>query len=403
MTHATTGEELLRPQEEVKVMESTNRLHYMDNIRALAMMLGVLFHAALAYSPFMHDLWFTTGDQSSWVIDFVAFFTHLFRMPVFFMLSGFFVIMLIQKRGISGMLKNRALRILLPFIIFLPLVMLGYFVVMGWGIKHVENLSPLMQYFKMMETMPDLPKPEPSTTHLWFLFNLMLFIVMTVILFKAKLFNSVKIQNVITTKFLIFVFPLLLVPALANQFAPHPAPERFYPELWSFGFYGLLFIVGSFIYLRQNILDELEEYKHALIGISVVGYGYFFYSLPQTVSGEEMMAGMVNGFQFTWSHLPVAIAEAYTAVAMSLYVLLMGKRYLNKQSRFIKIIADSSYWVYIVHMPVLLMVQFAIANIDMNMWIKFFSSSFLTLAIGFISYLILVRWTPIGWMLNGRK
>ncbi len=32
---------------------SQDRLHYMDQLRALAMLAGVVFHAALAYSPLM--------------------------------------------------------------------------------------------------------------------------------------------------------------------------------------------------------------------------------------------------------------------------------------------------------------------------------------------------------------
>ena len=38
-------------------MQVGDRIHYMDNLRALAMLAGVVFHAAFAYSPLMHPLW----------------------------------------------------------------------------------------------------------------------------------------------------------------------------------------------------------------------------------------------------------------------------------------------------------------------------------------------------------
>ena len=38
---------------------------------------------------------------------------HGFRMPVFFLLSGFFTAMLCQKRGLGGLLLHRAKRIAL--------------------------------------------------------------------------------------------------------------------------------------------------------------------------------------------------------------------------------------------------------------------------------------------------
>ena len=38
-------------------MDAHGRLPAMDNLRALAMLAGVVFHAALAYSPLMHPIW----------------------------------------------------------------------------------------------------------------------------------------------------------------------------------------------------------------------------------------------------------------------------------------------------------------------------------------------------------
>ena len=39
---------------------------------------------------------------------------HGFRMPLFFVVSGFFAAMLWRQRGMKEMLKHRAKRILLP-------------------------------------------------------------------------------------------------------------------------------------------------------------------------------------------------------------------------------------------------------------------------------------------------
>ena len=112
---------------------------------------------------------------------------------------------------------------------------------------------------------------------------------------------------------------------------------------------------------------------------------------------------MVAGPQFKVDHLPVALAEAVVAVYLSLYLLIVGKKLLNQRNTTMKWIADSSYWVYLAHMPILLMVQFWLADIEMNMWFKFLISCVATFGIGFISYLVLVRWTALGWMLSGRN
>ncbi|NQZ23846.1 MAG: acyltransferase family protein [Colwellia sp.] len=398
MTRANNSKLSLLSENSTKI-----RYHYLDNIRALAMLLGIMFHAALAYSPLMQGFWFTADTDSSVTIEIVTLFTHLFRMPTFFLVSGFFAIMLIQKRGLTGFIKNRAIRILLPFLIFFPLLAAAIFMAINWAVSHVENLSPLLVFIKTLIENPDAKQPPLSTMHLWFLFNLFLFVLSTAALYKLKFFQSKIIDKISSTRFVVFVLPILISPAMFIQSAPHAAPDKFYPELWSFGFYGLFFILGALIFLKQSLLDEFEPYKNKFLAISLLAFTVFYYFLPATVSIEEAMAIAMDGFTPTLSHLSAAICEAFIAVYMTIYCLLLGKKYLNKQSKLLRFISDSSYWVYLIHMPILLMIQFALTDIDMNMWLKFLLSSLATLFITMLSYLILVKGTPIGWLLNGRK
>ncbi|MGV8838653.1 MAG: hypothetical protein ACWA6V_21380, partial [Cellvibrio sp.] len=72
-TEHSHANKMVRPYE-------VERLHYLDNLRALAMIGGVFFHAMLAYSPALHNLWLTADREQSVVIDMVAWFSHLFRM-----------------------------------------------------------------------------------------------------------------------------------------------------------------------------------------------------------------------------------------------------------------------------------------------------------------------------------
>lgn len=405
MTHAYISN-FSNQSEETVIQPATlleTRYHYLDNIRALAMLLGIVFHAALAYSPLVHDFWFSASNESATSIDTVTFFTHLFRMPLFFLVSGFFAIMLLQKRGIAGFLKNRSMRILLPFIIFFPFLAAAIFAVIAWALENVENLSPMLLLIQEMQNTPGAPKPPLSTMHLWFLFNLFLFTLTTSVLYKFNFFQSKLVSKISSAKFIIFVFPLLMIPAMYSQPAPHPAAEKFYPQLWSFGFYGLFFILGCVIFLKQHLLEEFEPYKHILMVVSLLAYIVFYNLLPATITVEELMTNVNGGFIPTWKHIYMAVCETYIAVYMTIYCLLLGKKLLNKQSKTLKLISDSSYWVYLIHLPILLMIQFSLIDVEMNMWLKFFISTSLTFIVAMMSYLLLVRSTPIGWLLNGRK
>ena len=60
----------------------------LDNLRALAMLAGVVFHAALAHSPLLAPI-FPTADtsQAAW-LDALLWPLHLVRMPLFFVIAG---------------------------------------------------------------------------------------------------------------------------------------------------------------------------------------------------------------------------------------------------------------------------------------------------------------------------
>lgn len=87
------------------------RRHDLDALRAIAMLLGIVLHAALAFAPIPWTV--SDSQQSEW---FVVLFSaiHGFRMPLFFLISGFFTAMLWRKRGLGGLIKQRSLRIALP-------------------------------------------------------------------------------------------------------------------------------------------------------------------------------------------------------------------------------------------------------------------------------------------------
>ena len=84
------------------------------------MLLGIGLHAALAFG---HEGWSVKdGQRDQWFSDFFRF-IHGFRMPLFFVVSGFFTAMLWRKRGIASLLKHRTMRILLPCLIGLYVIL----------------------------------------------------------------------------------------------------------------------------------------------------------------------------------------------------------------------------------------------------------------------------------------
>lgn len=383
-------------------MGSFSRVHYMDNLRAFAMLLGLFFHAALAYSPSLNQVWLTASPENSVIVDFLAFFSHTFRMPLFFLIAGFFAALLIQKRGLGAMLKNRLLRITLPFAIFLPLVVIAFIMLIGWAMESVQAKSPMLSLIAIMAQNTDAPAPPLTTSHLWFLYQLTFFYIVTAIAVKCINFDCMS-HIIKLPKLFLLLAPLVLVPALITQHAPIPAPEQFMPQLWSFGYFGLFFLFGYGLFSHQDFLDKLRPYLWVMLVTSVGAYCVFFQMIPQQMSMQEIMTLMSTSPPVDLKQAGLAILQAYISVFMSLALLIIGRSLWNKQNSSMRLIADSSYWIYIIHLPVLWLIQFYLLDTQWPLWIEFLVSSFGTLIIGLVSYLILVKWTPLGWLLNGKK
>ena len=89
------------------------RWHDLDALRGFAMLLGIGLHAALAFFPLF---WPVQDRHASFDGPFDEFVVavHGFRMPLFFLLSGFFTTMLWRRRGLGALVWHRVRRIGLP-------------------------------------------------------------------------------------------------------------------------------------------------------------------------------------------------------------------------------------------------------------------------------------------------
>ncbi len=401
MEHVKTGEDFARPQNTAAPL--SQRYHYMDNLRALAMLAGVVFHALLAYSPLMANLWLSADSQNATWVDAIAWFSHLFRMPLFFLIAGFFAAYLLRKRGAWGLLRNRVLRIALPLVIFLPLVTVAILAGIDWASQNVARPSPMLELIKWLKLMPEQTPPPFSFSHLWFLYQLCLFIPVWLLLgrlgFLARLLPADGLKSWQT----LLLLPLLTVPALISQTAPHPAPDGLTPHWWSFGFYGLFFLFGGHLFKQQHLLERLRPHVSWMLAGSASLYAVYFYFMPKTVSMEEIMAQANQPAGLTLQHAAMAVAGAVVAWWMTLSSLIVGKRLLDRASSVVRFIADASYWIYLIHLPLIFVIQYKLTDLDWGLWQKLTVSVALTLLLGLASYALMVRWTPIGWLLNGRR
>jgi hypothetical protein len=130
---------------------SPERRHDLDALRAAAMLLGIALHAAIPYAP--QFPWAVRDSQTSDGFSLLLISIHGFRMPLFFLISGFFTAMVWRQKGLATLLRQRALRILLPCLLasvtILPL--------MSWITRQVAPAIPATSVAQPAAAAPTSP------------------------------------------------------------------------------------------------------------------------------------------------------------------------------------------------------------------------------------------------------
>ncbi|WP_031569787.1 acyltransferase family protein [Rheinheimera texasensis] len=363
------------------------RFAYLDNLRAVAMLAGLLFHAALAYSPKAHGFWLSADPAQYPLFDVLAWASHLFRMPLFFFIAGFFTALLWQKAGGVAFAKNRLQRVALPLLLFLPLLTLAMHAVIHVGLSVVEQPSALLQLIKPMLVAGSQTRLPLSTMHLWFLYHLLFLYVLT---YCARVLLSDALQKhllALKSRSLLLLLLCLLLPPLWLVPAPVPAPDWIFPALWALWFYGLFFACGYVVYHHAGALARYDADRRLLLMLGALSYAVFYLLLP-----ADLLAAQPLG----WAKLLMTLCEASGALCWTLAALLYAKRYLNRSNKVLRYLSAVSYWVYLVHLPLLFLLQFGLTDLSWPAGVKYLAAVLLTLSGCLLSYHLLVVPTVLG-------
>ncbi len=383
------------------------RYHYMDNLRALAMILGVFFHSAMAYMPIFQSTYVLADPRSSKVLEFFALLSHLFRMPVFMLVAGFFAHYLYRKYGLKEFIKNRCLRILLPLVIFLPVIIAMVIAVIVLAASTMEN-KPTMLLFLMQGFAPggEGPQAQFSTFHLWFLFNLLLFYILAIIWLRFSPWSFTEWAKRASASrshvALLAIAPLVIASSFYAQTLPPVQPaDKLYPQWWSFTYFGVFFLIGWIYFTKQSLFDGLKAHVLAMLVLGLGLFAIVFTQYPQSLPLEslfnpEMMRAAPP------KQAILALLQAWVSVLFCIALVLAARVFLSTENRFMRYISDASYWMYIIHVPIVMLLTLYLNGVALNAWLKFVIVSLGTLLLCIITYQIFVRFTPIGWMLNGR-
>jgi len=365
------------------------------------MWLGIVLHVAINHITVDSPLpW--RDPKTSPVADVLLLFIHSFRMPVFFMLAGFFVALLAARRGADGMLKNRGLRLALPFAIFWPPLFAATTVLamvyIHLTVRGVPGIDVALAPRRQAGGSPF------NTMHLWFLYQLFWLSVLAWAGMRVQRFVPARLREALAFGFTELMarrwgFAVLALPlAFIGMLYPSGMAMEsgsFLPPLTEWMQSGLFFVAGWYLHGQQERL--LAQFAARCKGYAAAGLAFL-------VATVLLLGASRGGSLHRVPHPEFWTAFAYNATAWLWSMALIGGfvRYLPRQNAVLAYLSQSSYWVYLVHMLGTVGFGILLFNAPLGAVAKMGLNIAATSLAALASYQLLVRRTPVGRLLNGQ-
>jgi glucan biosynthesis protein C len=377
------------------------RYHALDSLRAVMMLLGVYLHVICAYSN-IPDVWWYKDSTRATFADRHLLFIHVFRMPVFFVMAGFFGALLCERRGARGLAANRAKRIVLPFA--LGLLTLFPVLIGLWRYTKVwAGPDPIAGALRYVLGGAYWRHIHPF--HLWFLLYLVFLYAPALAvrplvrrLGRAGVLRNFhelfRAQVESPWRALYFAAPTFATLCLM-EFGVLDTPHGFAPVPRILAAYTVFFGFGWLLYLHRDLLPLFRRHAWKQIGLALL------------LGGLNLHLAEVQLRAMPGRDLGAFLGTAGTG-AVIVWLMVFGTtglflRYLDREIPVMRYLSDSSYWIYLVHGPVVLWVHILVAGYAWSAALKTVVVLAICAPILVASYHWLVRATWVGVLLNGRR
>jgi glucan biosynthesis protein C len=386
---------------------TSTRLHSLDAVRGGALLLGIFFHAAFSFFP-GDQFWLVVDSQRSEVVSGTAYVLHIFRMTIFFVLAGYFARMQTYRLGTGSFMRDRLKRIGIPLVFFWPIMMASFIALAIWGMIHANG-----------GTMPENPPPPPPPmtlqnfplTHLWFLYVLLVFYAVSLTLrrllsvIRARGFVGNASDQMLHWVNAAGVLPIVLALPTAAAFILQPMWHPFFgiptPE---YGFvpnpiasvaYGTAFTIGWLLQRNPEHLRRAIRLWPVYLGAAIALTAYCISQIGLNVT---YMQAIPEGGKTLYS-----VAYSLAIWTWTFGLIGLCTKMWSRESAVRRYIADASYWLYLIHLPVVMGLQVWVSQWALLAEIKYVLILGLSIPFMLLTYELLVRYTFIGWILNGKK
>ena len=363
-------------------MEKMQRYHNLDFLRAFAMMMGLVIHAPLLFwAPDFAKVYGIDkiAPAEEWV-NIMGRFISSWRMPLFFSLSGVFAILVIERKGTPQFLRDRVIRVALTCVVFSSL-------------------------YDISDGSFDF-----TTVHLWFLYELMIFVLLFAMLYRFKIIKDLIYTNispkllVILALFIVLTVPLAYI--LNNWWHPlalKASTTYFDLKAGNMLYYFSYFLAGVILYSNQTIFSKLKNTRTILFLVifSLLAFFLRIYSDHLTIGQVDDLKKIA---QMQFDPILVFFNSIMIGTNSILFCLLfigLGSKFIQSESAIISWFVELSYPLYIIHIIPVTMMSAVFYNAGLSQINILLLSVITGFIVCVILYYIFIKFTPLNWLING--
>ncbi|MBR0881155.1 acyltransferase family protein [Bradyrhizobium liaoningense] len=386
---------------------ASERLHALDALRGGALLLGIVLHAAMSFVPATPRFWFIQDTHPSLLLGLLTFTIHVFRMTTFFLMAGFFARMSFHRRGTQGFVRDRLQRIGLPLVIGWPILFTPMSLIAIWA-SHFPNGGWSRSWPPVLPNFP--------LAHLWFIYVLLeLYVAMLLLRGAFVWLDASGTWRVVIDRVFAGIMRSPLAPlALAipigiafcldqrwiNVMGVRTPDQSLITNAQAWIGFGSAFAVGWLLHRQVDLLRLIERrwLPHVLLAVVLILISFVLAGVMLSAPGTPKLS-----VSFATLRLVSAILYAPAIWISTFAVLGLALRFMSGFSPTRRYLADASYWLYLIHMPIVMVLQVALSQLDWPGLVKFAIILVVAIPPMLASYHLMVRFTFIGAVLNGRR
>ena len=313
------------------------RRYDIDWLRTFALGILIIYHVVVSFQPWGYMIFFLQNRQPlPWLWNIMSM-VNIWRIPLLFVISGMGLHFAMQRRNWKQLLKDRTLRILVPFIF-------GYFFICP------ISVSVALKYYGKGAAY------VPNTGHLWFLANIYLYVLLLLPFLnylKKHPDNSILrfFRGILSRPFCIFIMAL---PIMVEAWLVKPQSFPTYANTPHGFWLGMVcFFIGFiFISLKDVFWQAVEKIRRIAIGMALLLY-------------------LMRLFVFHFTGTPILLI-AFESMCWMLAIFGYASQHLNKPSGSLTYLSKAVYPVYIIHMPVQYVISYYLLPLPLPALLKLF-------------------------------